>query len=46
MHVNQYGAGDPDRAARFLARALILDLPGIWWADPVSHPFHRSSKMH
>jgi hypothetical protein len=42
MLVNQSGADDTsdfDHATRFLARALILDLPGIWWADPVSHLF-------
>jgi hypothetical protein len=29
-------AGYLDEAGRFLARALLLDVPGIWWASPVS----------
>ncbi len=32
-------AGDLDRAGRVLARAIISDLPGIWWVGAVSRLF-------
>ena len=32
-------AGEADRAGRLLARALIMDLPEIWWVRAVSDFF-------
>jgi hypothetical protein len=32
-------ASNLDRAGRLLARALIMDPPGIWWVRVVSHFF-------